>query len=302
MPPHAGHRYLIDFASHYVDELYVLVCTLASEPIPGALRWEWVTAMFPKARVLHVTEEIPEARRENPGAIEIWADWIRAVVHADVAFVFASEDYGWELAAALNASYVPVDPARSEFPVSASAVRHDPMGNWKYIPTVVRPFFVRRVSVVEDPRHRALAATLADRLETLRVRDYFAYWEELGTKVVSVDEIGRAQNAGEYSLAKHANRVLICESDPVQNAVRWERAAGAPVHLRYEDVRPYNLFLVANPESYSDEHARSFGSEVVERLNRLNRSYRIVEPDAVEDAASAVEELLISPGESRQTT
>ena len=292
MPPHAGHRYLIDFASHYVDELYVLVCTLASEPIPGTLRWEWVTAMFPTARVLHVTEEIPEARRDNPGAIQIWADWIRAVVNAEVGFVFASEDYGWELAAALDASYVPVDPARSEFPVSASAIRNDPMGNWHYIPDVVRPFFVQRVSVVEDPHNRSIAEGLAAQLRTLRVRDYFAYWNELGKSVENVQEIGRAQNAGEYSLAKHANRVLICESDPVQNAVRWERAGGDPVELRHEDVRPYNLFLVANPESYSDETARTFGTAVLERLNRMNRSYRIVEPGGVEDAAVAVRELL----------
>ncbi|MFW5786280.1 MAG: adenylyltransferase/cytidyltransferase family protein [bacterium] len=292
MPPHAGHRYLIDFASRYVDELYVLVCTLSSELIPGTLRWEWVSAMFPKARVLHVTEEIPEASRANPGAIQIWADWIRAVTDVDIDYVFASEDYGWELAEALAATYVPVDPARSGFPVSASAIRKDPMAYWEYIPTVVRPFFVQRVAIAEDPAARALAQQLAERLRTLRVRDYYAYWGGLGKRVGSIAEIARAQACGEYALAKHANRVLLCESDPLQNAVRWELAGGEPVEIGHDDLRDYSLILVSNPRSYGATSAREFLDAVVSRLNRLNRSYRMIDPDGVDDAESAVRELM----------
>lgn len=297
MPPHAGHRYLIDFASRYVDELYVLVCTLSSEPIPGTLRWEWVRAMFPGTQVLHVTEEIPEASRDNPGAIQIWADWIRAVVDEDVGFVFASEDYGWELAEALNASYVPVDPARSEYPVSASAVRKDPMGYWEYIPQVVRPFFVKRVSVVEAPGGSAgdgnsLAGALAARLQTLRIRDYYAYWKELGKRVEDPEEIARAQRAGEYSLAKTANRILICEADPLQNAVRWERDHGTGVSVNHEDLRSYNLILVSNPASAPTAEGRSYLEAVVRRLGELHAPYRIVDPDALDDAEAAVRELL----------
>ena len=35
LPPHLGHQFLVDFGRHYVDELLVLVCTLAREsPVP----------------------------------------------------------------------------------------------------------------------------------------------------------------------------------------------------------------------------------------------------------------------------
>lgn len=292
MPPHAGHRYLIDFATRYVDELYVLVCTLSSEPIPGTLRYEWVSAMFPQAKVLHVTEEIPEASRENPGAIRIWADWIRAVVNEEVSFVFASEDYGWELAEALSAQYVPVDPARSEFPVSASDIRDKPMAHWEYIPDVVRPFFVRRVAVAEDPADRRLAAALAERLDTLRVRDYYSYWSELGKHVGSANEPTRAQAAGEYALAKHANRVLICEADPLQNAVRWEAAFHEAIAVHPDDLRSYNLILVANPESYEDPRAEQFIAHLVARLQDMGVPYRMVDARSVAEAESAVRELV----------
>jgi NadR type nicotinamide-nucleotide adenylyltransferase len=292
MPPHAGHRYLIDFATQYVDELYVLVCTLSSEPIPGTLRWEWVAAMFPKATVLHVTEEIPEANRENPGAIRIWADWIRGVIDEEISFVFASEDYGWELAEALSAQYVPVDPARSEFPVSASAIRENPTAYWQYIPEVVRPFFVHRVSVVEAPADRRLARTLAERFDTLRVRDYYVYWRELGKRVDSAHEIARAQRAGEYSLAKHADRVLICEADPLQNAVRWEAEAHDAVTVSPDDLRDYKLILVANPASYDDPAAAQFIAHYVGRLRDMKVPYRMIDVGRPEDAEASVRELL----------
>ncbi|WP_372899661.1 adenylyltransferase/cytidyltransferase family protein, partial [Stieleria sp.] len=42
LPPHLGHAYLVDFARHYVDDLTVVVGTLAAEPIPGARRYEWM--------------------------------------------------------------------------------------------------------------------------------------------------------------------------------------------------------------------------------------------------------------------
>lgn len=39
MPPHAGHAYLCEFGSSYVEQLTILVCSLPDDPIPGALRF-----------------------------------------------------------------------------------------------------------------------------------------------------------------------------------------------------------------------------------------------------------------------
>ena len=43
LPPHQGHRQLIDFARSFCDQVTVLVCSLAAEPIPGDLRCAWAT-------------------------------------------------------------------------------------------------------------------------------------------------------------------------------------------------------------------------------------------------------------------
>jgi HTH-type transcriptional regulator, transcriptional repressor of NAD biosynthesis genes len=46
LPPHNGHKYLIDFARNYADELVVQVGTLKREPISGELRFQWMKEMF----------------------------------------------------------------------------------------------------------------------------------------------------------------------------------------------------------------------------------------------------------------
>jgi cytidyltransferase-like protein len=65
LPPHRGHQYLIEFARAYVDRLAVLVCSIAREPIPGALRYQWMCESFPGVTLVHHTDEIPQAPEEH---------------------------------------------------------------------------------------------------------------------------------------------------------------------------------------------------------------------------------------------
>ena len=145
MPPHHGHSYLIDFARNFTADLTVFVCTLPSEPIRGDLRYRWMRELFPTVRMVHITEEIPGAARSSDGAQDIWASAILQHLESAPEYVFASEEYGVGLAAALGARFVPVDPRRSLFPISAAMIRSDPLAHWEYIPANVRPYFVCRV-------------------------------------------------------------------------------------------------------------------------------------------------------------
>jgi len=127
MPPHQGHCYLIEFAKNFTSDLTVFVCTLHDEPIPGDLRCRWMRELFPTVRIVHIPEEIPQEYRSADGAQEIWAAAILHHLDAAPEYVFASEEYGADLAAALGAVFVPVDPRRSLFPISAAMIRADPM-------------------------------------------------------------------------------------------------------------------------------------------------------------------------------
>ncbi|MFW6214827.1 MAG: adenylyltransferase/cytidyltransferase family protein [Alkalispirochaetaceae bacterium] len=240
MPPHRGHQYLVEFAHNYVDELYVLVCTLTSEPIPGELRYQWMRELFPRDTIIHITEEIPEASRGMPKAEAIWARSVREAVAAPIDHVFASESYGAPLAEALSATYVPVDPAREIFPVSATLIRQDPYACWEFIPEVVRPYFTRRCCVVAHSRalHPA-AQLLAKQLETVFVNDYgrFVATGSAGSSAKRGEgggvDILRAQAAAEEALARHARGVLFCE--------RGEAT--------YEELSRYDMILAEESEA-----------------------------------------------------
>ena len=174
MPPHLGHKYLVDFASGYVDRLTVIVATIDSEPMPGGLRYRWMKEMFPAAEVVHMTDDNPQEPGENPDFWNIWHDSIRKFIPRGPDFVFASEEYGWKLADILGAKYVPVDHLRVQAPVTASMIRKDPIGHWRFIPSCVRPHYVKRVCLIgpESTGKTTMAQKLAEKYDTVHVAEY----------------------------------------------------------------------------------------------------------------------------------
>lgn len=218
MPPHTGHQYLIRFAQEYAGKLDLFVCTLASEPIPGAIRYEWMRELFPAAKVTHITDEIPEAARDQEGAEEIWARSLRRRMDHDPAYVFASESYGLALASALGAEFVPVDPQRSVFPVSAGMIRDDPFEYWQYIPDAVRPYFARRVVVLGDHEEASqMCSRLAREFSTISATDYTEFVRRTSFKSPATGgriAAAKAQIASENALLGSANRILFTPTDP----------------------------------------------------------------------------------------
>jgi HTH-type transcriptional repressor of NAD biosynthesis genes len=105
MPPHRGHQYLIDQALRHVagPDLTVLVCSLAAEPITGAIRYAWMNELYPGANVQHLTDELPSEPQDHPRFWELWVAAIRRFVPTGPDLVFTSEAYGDELAARLGA-------------------------------------------------------------------------------------------------------------------------------------------------------------------------------------------------------
>ncbi len=150
MPLHRGHMHLIDTARGQVDQLTVLVCSLDREPIPGRLRYEWVRDLFPTVNVCHFAEDVPQYPHEHPDFWEIWRQVIRRFVPAGPDYVFTSEAYGDQLAAILGARHVCVDLARTEFPVSGTAVRNDPRAYWPMLPPPVQEYYRKRQTPAGD--------------------------------------------------------------------------------------------------------------------------------------------------------
>jgi len=269
MPPHLGHAYLVDFARSYVERVTVVVGSLDREPIPGQLRYAWVREMFPGANVVHLTEELPQEPSEHAEFWRLWRESLRRVHPEPIDFVFASEPYGLELAEVLGAAYVPVDHARELVPVSGTAIREDPMGNWRFIPPCVRPYFVKRVVLFgpESTGKSVLAKRVAEQFGTVYASEYARPLLELQDNrcdYEDIERIARGHLASEEALARQANRVLISDTDMLTTTVWSEALFGrCPAWLKEEAPRRrYDLTLLCDIDSpWHDDGTRFFPND-----------------------------------------
>ncbi len=313
LPPHTGHVYLVDFARAYVDDLTVVVGTLAREPIAGELRVKWMRELFPQVRVVHLTDENPQYPHEHPDFWAIWKASLLRVLPAPPDLVFASDSYGHELAAVLGASYVPVDAARAAVPICATKVREDPMAHWEYLPRCVRPHFLRRVCVFgpESTGKSTLAARLAAHYRTQWVPEYArGLLEGREGRVAAADMplIAKGQHASETALAPSANRVLFCDTDPLAT-VLWSEALFGAVDTEVRaagDAASYDLTLltdvdvpfVPDPVRYLPDERASFFARCEEALTARGRPFvrlRGSWDERFAAACAAVDTLLARP-------
>jgi NadR type nicotinamide-nucleotide adenylyltransferase len=280
LPYHAGHAHLIHRARAQVDQLTVLACSIAREPIAGALRYRWVRDSHPDCHVVHVAEEVPQAPEEHPDFWPIWLDLIRR--HAgpiDVAFT--SEEYGDELAARIGARHVCIDRERTAVPVSGTAIRTDPMGNWSFIPPVVRPYFARRIAILgaESSGKTTLAQQLARRFDTAWVpeygRPYCDHRPALELRLPDFEAIAWGQATWEDEHAQRANRVLVCDTELHTTASWSELVTGArpPWLDAAASARQYDLMLLLDADvPWEDDGTRVLRDRRAEHTQLLRRT------------------------------
>ncbi len=319
MPLHAGHEHLLQVANKLSERLTILVCSLPADPIPGDLRVVWVRERFPEANVVHLRDVIPQEPREHPAFWQIWRETIRRLVPESIDTVFASEEYGWQLASELGASFVPVDPARAMVPVSGTAIRNDPFRNWQYLSAPLRAHYAKRVAIVgpESVGKSTLTERLARQFDTVGVEEYARqYFDECVKAGVrqpgefryeDLTLIARAQPALEESLARRANRLIITDTDSLTTLTWSEYLYGRHEVWHEELVREahYDLTLLLPPEGtdFADDgqrimHEQSMREAFTERLKgnliRFKRSQLTLAGSHDErfgQAVQAVEEL-----------
>lgn len=254
-PPHRGHQLLVSFAQAYVDDLTVLVETNRKEIIPGQLRFQWMQDLFPRARVLHLTDENPQSPDQHPDFWKIWLESIRRYLPVGPDYVFASEEYGEPLAKILGASFIPCNIARDIVPTSGTAVRANPIAYWDYLPEIVRPYFLKRVCIVggESSGKSTLAQTLASEFNTRHVPEYARIYLERRGGVCKKEDmlpIARGQIALETAISREAHRILISDTDALLSQV-WSEFLFNDVAPELKDLaasQQFDLYLLLKPD------------------------------------------------------
>lgn len=263
MPPHAGHLFLCEFARAYSDQVTVLVCALDREPIPGAIRLEWMKELVPWARVVFLGHDVPQEPADHPDFWKIWREIVREFHLEPIDHVFASDAYGLRLAQEVGAAFVPVDPGRCAFPISGTQVRQNPFAAWEYLPPPVRAYYAKRICVFgpESSGKSTLAQSLASYFSTVMVPEYGrAYTDAFGVECSAADLlcIAEGQAAAMAAGARHANRILITDTDPVLTAVWAQMLLGVRMP-ELDNVAASDFYLLTGIDiPWTDDGTRYF--------------------------------------------
>jgi HTH-type transcriptional regulator, transcriptional repressor of NAD biosynthesis genes len=310
-PPHRGHKHLIDTASTQAHDVTVIVCDEAGHAIPGELRAAWLREIHPHLTVRVVRS--PLAYDDSAGWARSTIEWLGYVPDA----AFTSEPYGDAYARHMGATHVAVDPARSAVPISATAIRTNPLQHLDDLEPCVRAHFVKRVVIIgsESSGTTTLARALAEHYRTVWVPEYGRTYSE-GREYVGQpwrsDEfthIATEQARMEDALARLAKKVLICDTDAFATTIWHERYMGtlSSAVQAIAATRTYDLYVVTDVSiPFVQDGIRDGESfrqwmqgRFIEELSRKQTPMIVVSGPHEERFAAAVrriDEILTRPG------
>ncbi|MDC9613472.1 multifunctional transcriptional regulator/nicotinamide-nucleotide adenylyltransferase/ribosylnicotinamide kinase NadR [Xenorhabdus khoisanae] len=288
-PLHTGHIYLIQRASSQVDELHVVLCydevrdrelfinsSMSQQPtVSDRLRWLLQTFKYQKNIHIHAFDE--QGMEPYPNGWETWSKGVKAFMSAKgitPEYIYSSEAQDVSrYKEHCGVETVLIDPQRSFMNISGSQIRQAPFRYWEYIPTEVKPFFVRKVAILggESSGKSTLVNKLANMFNTTSAweygRDYvFSHLggDEMALQYSDYDKIalGHAQYI-DFSV-KYANKVAFIDTDFVTTQAFCKRYEGKEhpfVQAMIDEYRFDLIILLENNTPWVADGLRSLGSE-----------------------------------------
>lgn len=304
MPAHNGHLHLIDTAIEQCEMVYVMVCSLKSEPIDGKLRWSWLQMIYhgyKNVKIIHCEDENPQKPEECSSVDEFYHEyWLPSVFSRidSLDSVFTSEEYGDEFAEYLEVEHVLVDLERKKHPVSGTMVRNDAFAMWEHIPDVVKPFFTKRIVVVgpESTGKSTLVKNLATHYISTYVPEYGrTYTESIKPSVeLGIDDFYEiAAQHNDILLETHINiesKYLFVDTDAIATKLFGEMYIDGYKDPRVDRIinhQWFDLYLLMDIDiPWVDDGTRDFPNDrqrhfdkIKSELDRLGKKYVLVSGD-----------------------
>lgn len=287
-PLHTGHIYLIQRACSQVDELHVILgydeprdrllfehSAMSQQPtVSDRLRWLLQTFKYQKNIRIHAFNE--QGMEPYPHGWDVWSRGIRAFMQEKVIephFVYTSEAQdAAQYHEHLGIETVLIDPERSFMSISGAQIRNDPFRYWEYIPTEVKPFFVRTVAILggESSGKSTLVNKLANIFNTSSAwefgRDYvFSHLggDEMALQYSDYDKIALGQAQYVDFAVKYANKIAFIDTDFVTTQAFCKQYEGREhpfVQALIDEYRFDLVILLENNTPWVADGLRSLGS------------------------------------------
>lgn len=297
LPPHRGHLYQMISASTQCEHLVVVIsdnmeetkriCEKSNLPeISYRLRKQWISQQLQD--MPHISVKVLDESNipTYPNGWEQWSKQMREIVGAPIdAFFVGDDEYAEPLQTYFtDCQVVCFDPSRTRYPISATDIRADIIGNWHYILGAARPFFSKKVLLAgtESCGKTTLTKCLAKLYNTSWSEEVGRYYarDYLGNdETVYTDEdfgrIAHLQYEQDYNALRHCNKVCFFDTDATYTDYFSELYMGHsnPLVEQYIDASRYDVLLYLVPDvKWVDDGMRLNGDEEKRRV--LDRHLR----------------------------
>jgi len=253
--PTVGHEHLLSFAANFVDHVHVIISTRRGEPTTFEQR---VQGLYSEPNVdfyEHYDDEAPQNPvGENDVAFwDYWKQVVKKLVVEPIDYVFASEPYGHQVAASLQAEFIPVDIARDIQPVRGTEVRRNLFEQQDNIAVGFKPYL--NLNVVLFGAESCGKTTMARRLSTYFCGTYVPEWarpylETVGPAITEhkMEMITNGQYASERAVDSIDTLIAFKDTDLRTTRGFYEyNGITQPSQLSWMiDEYPNDLYIVMN--------------------------------------------------------
>ncbi len=316
MPPHVGHEYLINFASLWATDLYVLVDNVPGQTMEPRVRCEILHKHFASNPNIHIsyhpvsTPQSPEEHGDRADFFNIWKSIIHSHVVPDV--IIGSMDYVKPVSEVLGCDYIKIDVEREAIPMSATSLKANFNDNWDSLISSAKPHYLKKLCFIgpESTGKTIAAQLISQKFKTVFVPEYAkSFIEEHNSFTLEDAEfVCSVQDKSQAALVHTARKILICDSDALTTKVWCETLFGNTPQLVKElsssqhfdltflfapntpwinDVHR-NVALQAKTQEFRQKMFDDFERELIE----LKRPYVVVNGDSYEERISFIESVI----------
>ncbi|WP_026662203.1 AAA family ATPase [Butyrivibrio proteoclasticus] len=261
-PMHNGHLECIIKAACMCEKLYIVLSIGNNrDEVDYKVRYRWLyqaTKHIGNVEIFTISDDCETKQEYTLEASKADSEYVKKHIGEPIDVVFCGSDYDAE-------SFWNVNYPDSEFyvfernDISSTAIREDLYGHWDWLPTFVRPYYVKKVLLigVESSGKSVMTVNLANYYNTNYIEEAGRdLSEKSGTDTLMLDEdfteILLTQKLNEMKTVEQSNRVLFCDTDCLITQFFLKFLGGNEENIKLSDaidaLNSYDLVLFLAPD------------------------------------------------------